>query len=256
MGISRYSSHRTRGSLRSSLCAHTIIWMLVTSFVLPPSLLAQHLQSQPAVPGGLQQQPGPGVSGGLLTPGGFAIPGTGGQLGQAIVTNPTALQPIVPNQVPCPIPLASDLSTKGTVPNLNDYWPVEPSSLLPSSIEQRMKQEQEERDRRQEKLQAEKEKSSIEYQVQVEREKKGVAQLPFGQGAVLGLQPSLSQTPPQPVTPPAGQPGVGRPLPEKKVFTAELLRQQDFNVEEAFAEFSVLHGVKSRVRQFGYEFFE
>jgi regulator of protease activity HflC (stomatin/prohibitin superfamily) len=46
---------------------------------------------------------------------------------------------------------------------LNDYWPVEPSSLLPSSIEQRMKQEQEERDRRQEKLQAEKEK--IEYRV-------------------------------------------------------------------------------------------
>jgi hypothetical protein len=47
-----------------------------------------------------------------------------------------------------------------------------------------MKQEQEERDRRQEKLQAEKEKSSIEYQVQVEREKKGVSQLPFGQGVV------------------------------------------------------------------------
>jgi hypothetical protein len=45
-------------------------------------------------------------------------------------------------------------------------------------------------------------------------------------------------------------------LPEKKAFTAELLRQQDFNVEEAFAEFSVLHGVKSRVRQFGYDFFE
>jgi len=256
MGVRRYSSHRAMVSLRSSLSAHTVIWMLVASFVLPPSLLAQHLQSQPAVPGGLQQQQGPGVPGGFFPPGGFAAPGTGGQLGQAIVTNPTALQPIVPNQVPCPIPLPSDLSTKGTVPNLNDYWPVEPSSLLPSSIEQRMKQEQEERDRRQEKLQAEKEKSSIEYQVQVEREKKGVAQLPFGQGAVPGLQPPVSQPPAQPGTPPAGQPGVGRPLPEKKVFTAELLRQQDFNVEEAFAEFSVLHGVKSRVRQFGYEFFE
>jgi hypothetical protein len=77
--------------------------------------------------------------------------------------------------------------------NLNDYWPVEPSSLLPSSIEQRMKQEQEERDRRQEKLQAEKEKSSIEYQVQVEREKKGVSQLPFGQGVVPSLQQPAAQ---------------------------------------------------------------
>lgn len=200
MGVSRYSSHRAMGFLRSNLGAHTIIWMLVASFALPPSLLAQSLQSQPAVPGGLQQQPGAGVPGGIFTPGGFAAPGTSGQLGQAILTNPTALQPIVPNQVPCPIPLSSDLNSKGTVPNLNDYWPVEPSSLLPSSIEQRMKQEQEERDRRQEKLQAEKEKSSIEYQVQVEREKKGVAQLPFGQGAVPGLQPQLSQTPTQPGT--------------------------------------------------------
>jgi hypothetical protein len=229
--------------------------MLVLSFILPPSLLAQNLPPQVAPPG-MMQQAAPGTPGSLFTPGGFNAPGAGGGFGQAIVTNPTALQPIVPTQTPCPIPLSSDLSSKGTVPNLNDYWPVEPSSLLPSSIEQRMKQEQEERDRRQEKLQAEKEKSSIEYQVQVEREKKGVSQLPFGQGVVPSLQQPAPQTQGQPGNPPGGQPGGVRPLPEKKVFTAELLRQQDFNVEEAFAEFSVLHGVKSRVRQFGYDFFE
>ena len=44
--------------------------------------------------------------------------------------------------------------------------------------------------------------------------------------------------------------------PDKKPFMAEQLRQQDFNIEEAFAEFSVLHGVKSRLHQFGYEFFD
>jgi protein involved in polysaccharide export with SLBB domain len=204
----------------------------------------------------MMQQPGHGAAGGL-PPGGFNIPGMGANLGQAILTNPSALQPIVPAQTPCPIPLQPDLSPKGTVPNLNDYWPVEPSSLLPSSIEQRMKQEQEELDRRQEKLQADKEKLSIEYQVQAEREKVGVAQLPFGQGGSRTIQPSAGQIQPQPGSQPGTQqPGGARPLPEKKVFTAELLRQQDFGIEEAFAEFSVLHGVKSRLRQFGYDFFD
>ncbi|MBK9998531.1 MAG: hypothetical protein IPO99_15715 [Nitrospira sp.] len=43
---------------------------------------------------------------------------------------------------------------------------------------------------------------------------------------------------------------------ERKPFTAELLRHQDFSVEEAFAQFSVLQGVKSRLKQFGYDFFD
>ncbi|MGB5047152.1 MAG: SLBB domain-containing protein, partial [Nitrospira sp.] len=255
MVVSMIPHHRPHPPVRQVALSHALIWMLVLSFILPPSLLAQNLPPQVAPPG-MMQQAAPGTPGSLFTPGGFNAPGAGGGFGQAIVTNPTALQPIVPTQTPCPIPLSSDLSSKGTVPNLNDYWPVEPSSLLPSSIEQRMKQEQEERDRRQEKLQAEKEKSSIEYQVQVEREKKGVSQLPFGQGVVPSLQQPAAQAQGQPGNQPGNSPGGVRPLPEKKAFTAELLRQQDFNVEEAFAEFSVLHGVKSRVRQFGYDFFE
>ena len=257
MVVNSRSSHSSRYRLWSTTWSHAVIWILIFSFVLPPSLLAQNLPAQPGGPG-MMQQPGSGLPGGLFGQGGFTPPGAAGGFGQAIVTNPTALQPIVPTQVPCPTPLPSDLASKGTVPNLNDYWPVEPSSLLPSSIEQRMKQEQEEHDRRLERLQAEKEKTSIEYQVQAEREKKGVAQLPFGQGPALGTQPPVGQmSPSQPGAQPGVQPGVPqRPLPEKKIFTAELLRQQDFNVEEAFAEFSVLHGVKSRVRQFGYDFFE
>ena len=43
---------------------------------------------------------------------------------------------------------------------------------------------------------------------------------------------------------------------QQKPFTAELLRHQDFSVEEAFAQFSVLQGVKSRLKQFGYDFFD
>ena len=255
MVASMIPHHRAYPRARPVACVQALIWILVPSFILPPSLLAQSLPPQSAPPG-MMQQAVPGTPGSLFTPGGFNAPVAGGGFGQAIVTNPTALQPIVPTQTPCPIPPPSDLSSKGTVPNLNDYWPVEPSSLLPSSIEQRMKQEQEEHDRRQEKLQAEKEKSSIEYQVQAEREKKGVSQLPFGQGAVSSLQQQATQISPQLGNQPGGQPGEVRPLLEKKVFTAELLRRQDFNVEEAFAEFSVLHGVKSRVRQFGYDFFE
>ncbi|MBA2487579.1 MAG: SLBB domain-containing protein [Nitrospira sp.] len=250
-------AYRDRANRCSRLVAwnRAVIWALVLTFVVPPSLLAQNL-SQQSVPPGAMQQMGPGATGGLFTPGGFNAPGMGGSPGQVILTNPTALQPIVPTQTPCPIPFPSDLNSKGTVPNLNDYWPVEPSSLLPSSIEQRMKQEQEERDRRQEKLQADKEKSSIEYQVQAEREKKRVGQLQFGQGPAQGFQSSAGQSPVQPGNQPGVQPGMTRPLPEKKAFTAELLRQQDFNIEEAFAEFSVLHGVKSHLRQFGYDFFD
>ncbi|MBI4003035.1 MAG: SLBB domain-containing protein [Nitrospira defluvii] len=250
-------SHRDRANPHSRLVAwsRALIWVLVLSIMLPPSLLAQNLSPQ-SVPPGMMQQMQPGAPGGLFTPGGFNAPGLGVSPGQVIVTNPTALQPIVPTQTPCPVPSPSDLSSKGTVPNLNDYWPVEPSSLLPSSIEQRMKQEQEERDRRQEKLQADKEKSSIEYQVQAEREKKGVGQIQFGQSFSSGLQPAPGQPSGQPGSQAGTQPGVARPLPEQKAFAAEQLRQQDFNIEEAFAEFSVLHGVKSHLRQFGYDFFD
>ncbi len=230
-----------------------LVWVLIVAFIMPPQLWGQTLPSQ-SVPPGVMQQMGPG--GGLFTPGGLNQSGLGASPGQVIVTNPTALQPIVPNQTPCPVPLSSDLTSKGTVPNLNDYWPVEPTSLLPSSIEQRMKQEQEERDRRQEKLQAEKEKLGIEYQAQAEREKKGVAQLPYGQGLIPNLQSPPGQPPPQSNGQAAFPQGGTRPIPEKKRFAAEQLRQQDFNIEEAFAEFSVLHGVKSHLRQFGYDFFD
>jgi protein involved in polysaccharide export with SLBB domain len=233
--------------------AQTLIYLLIAQLLLPPVGLSQQLPVPPTLPGVPQQlTPGTGTHpfgpGSLVPPGGPQVPG------QAILTNPNALQPIVAAVTPCPVPVPPDLSPKETVPNLNDYWPVEPSSLLPASIEQRMKQEQEERDRRQEKMQAEKEKRSIEHQLEVEREKRGIVQPPTVQGSV----PPGTQTPPsQQQSQQPGFPGaLQRPVPERKPFAAEVLRQQDFTVEEAFAEFSVLHGVRSHLRQFGYDFFD
>jgi len=167
--------------------------------------------------------------------------------GQAIVTSPTATQPIVPQHAPCPIPTAPDLSPENTVPNLNDYWPMAANSLLPTSVEQRMRQEEEERDRQLERLQAEKEKRGLELQSQVEREKKGVSQLQGLQSAVQGAMGGMQAQ---------NQQNQQKPQVERKPFTAELLRHQDFSVEEAFAQFSVLQGVKSRLKQFGYDFFD
>ncbi len=226
-----------------------VIWLLVGGMVLPPSLLAQTLTNPviPSSPSGSSVSPS--ISNQLspfLPFGNYGLPTPPGQ---AIVTNPTATQPIVPQHAPCPTPTAPDLSPENTVPNLNDYWPMAANSLLPTSVEQRMRQEEEERDRQLERLQAEKEKRGLELQSQVEREKKGVSQLNGLQSAVQGAvggMPGQFQT----------QLNQQKQQVEQKPFTAELLRHQDFSVEEAFAQFSVLQGIKSRLKQFGYDFFD
>ncbi len=171
--------------------------------------------------------------------------------GQPIITNPTALQPLTPAQPPCPVRPSSDLTPESTIPNLNDYWPIEPRSLLPGSVEQRLRQEQEELDRKQETLRVQKERRELEYQAQVEREKEILARRPGGIVGAGGTLPTLPGQIPQP-----DQRAFGRQEPEKKPFTGELLRAQDFSIEEAFAQFSILQGVKSRLKQFGYEFFD
>ncbi|MCS6291196.1 MAG: SLBB domain-containing protein [Nitrospira sp.] len=224
------------------VCA--VVWMLVVACILPPPLLAQTL-SNPNLPAPSSSN-APSI-GNQLSPflpfGNYGLPTPPGQ---AIVTNPTATQPIVPQHAPCPIPTAPDLSPENTVPNLNDYWPMAANSLLPASVEQRMRQEEEERDRQLERLQAEKEKRGLELQSQVEREKKGVSQLQGLQSAVQGAVGGMQ----------AQAQNQQKLQVERKPFTAELLRHQDFSVEEAFAQFSVLQGVKSRLKQFGYDFFD
>ncbi len=226
-----------------------VIWLLVGGMVVPPSLLAQTLTNPalPSSPSGSSSSPSISSQMSPFLPfGNYGLPAPPGQ---AIVTNPTAIQPIVPQHAPCPMPTAPDLSPENTVPNLNDYWPMAANSLLPTSVEQRMRQEEEERDRQLERVQAEKEKRGLELQSQVEREKKGVSQLQglqsAMQGAVGGMQGQAQN-----------QLNQQKLQVEQKPFTAELLRHQDFSVEEAFAQFSVLQGVKSRLKQFGYDFFD
>lgn len=230
------------------MCA--TVWILVLAFILPPPLLAQTLSNpnQPSLPPSISPSIGNQMSP-FLPFGNYGLPTPPGQ---AILTNPTATQPIVPQHTPCPIPTAPDLSPENTVPNLNDYWPMAANSLLPASVEQRMRQEEEERDRLLERAQAEKDKRSLEHQTQVEREKKGLSQLPglqsAIQGGMSGIQAQAAQA--------QAQANQQKMQLEQKPFTAELLRHQDFSVEEAFAQFSVLQGVKSRLKQFGYDFFD
>lgn len=69
------------------------IWMIIVTTVLPPSLWAQSA----------------GSVGAIAPPSFGAISGGAGtsQPGQPIVTNPSALQPMVPAQAPCPAPVSS-----------------------------------------------------------------------------------------------------------------------------------------------------
>ena len=229
-----------------------VVWMLVGAMIIPPSLLAQSL-SNPALPSPPSgSSTGPSISNQLSPFLPFGTYGVPTPPGQAIVTNPTATQPIVPQHTPCPVPKAPDLSPENTVPDLNDYWPMAANSLLPASVEQRMRQEEEERDRLLERAQAEKDKRSLEHQTQVEREKKGLSQLPGLQSAIQGgmggVQAQAAQA--------QAQANQQKMQLEQKPFMAEQLRHQDFSVEEAFAQFSVLQGVKSRLKQFGYDFFD
>src|SRR5439155_22229354 len=87
-----------------------VVWVLVASMISPPALLAQTLGGSSTTP----------VPYGML-PGGTPalVPG------QPIITNPTALQPIVAAQAPCPAPPAPTQAVEGKVPALNEFWPTE-----------------------------------------------------------------------------------------------------------------------------------
>ena len=194
------------------------VLIVVLSFVtlLPPVVLAQLLQQQ-----------GPGGAGGGMPPGIF-----GGQAGGAptspLLTSPTALQNLTPFEEPCPRPqqmVYADFIS----PTLNEIWPTAPESLLPPTLEQQMKQERQGREEKYEKKQHEQEKHEreLEARQQLELQRAGVGAMvqPGGPGAL-------------------GGPGAKHEL------------SKDYDTEEAFARFSVLQGVKSRLKQFGYDFFD
>ena len=200
-----------------------IVWALVGLMAVPPAVFAQ-------APGGSSTTP---VPYGML-PGGTPTP----LPGQPIITNPNALQPIVPVQVPCPAPPASTQVVEAKVPSLNEFWPTETGTLLPSSVEQRMRQERDAREEQIDKELHEKEKREREREIkeQLELQKAGLSAIP---GGTAGAQMAPSPAPP------AAKP---QPLEQTKT--------KDFSIEEAFTQFSVLQGVKARLKQFGYEFFD
>jgi len=192
--------------------AKACIWAIVFAMVIPPPLMAQTL-------GGSGFPP-------LVGSGGTGFGAKDIPPGSPIVTNPTALQPLTPPQTPCPaVPPRTLPSATHDRATLNDFWPMESSSVLPASADERMKQEREERENRETPESRESRERNIPS-----------AQAPQpGQSTIKGLSSSLEKQPKR---------------------TGQDLTAKDYTVEEAFAQFSVLHGVKSRVQQFGYDFFD
>jgi protein involved in polysaccharide export with SLBB domain len=170
------------------------------------------------------------------TPPGFPIPGGGippgltkemlqgaQAQGAPVITNPTALQPLTPPQTPCPTPPAKTLAIAPTGPTLNDFWPADSAAVLPPSADTRIRLERDERFKREQRDDVLKQK--------VERE----------DASKLDADARTKQE------------------REERIRLAQQavqLTSKDYSIEEAFAQFSVLQNVKSRLHQFGYDFFD
>lgn len=205
------------GCLRMCTFPHlrtVLIYWLCALVLAPPTLLAQI-----------------GTGGGGPVPFGLS-PGTGTVPvpGQPIVTNPTALQPNIPAQAPCPAPPPAPGAGGEPIPPLHEFWPVEPGTILPSSIEERMRQEQEARQL----------KSRESHRSPAVGGRSGPPVAPGTSGAQAAAELAARARPQEGVIPVLKEPP----------------RHRDFSVEEAFAQFSVLQGVKARLTQFGYSFFD
>jgi polysaccharide biosynthesis/export protein len=144
--------------------------------------------------------------------------------GSPVVTNPTALQPLAPPQTPCPaLPAKIPPVIAPTGPTLNDFWPADSSAVLPPSADTRIRLERDERFKKEQRddvlkqKQERDERSTLDTDIRSKQEREERAR--------------LSQQ------------------------TAQLT-SKDYSVEEAFAQFSVLQNVKSRLHQFGYDFFD
>lgn len=213
-----------------------LVWALVGLTIAPPALLAQTLG---------------GTSGPMYGTPPIGLTPPAPAPGQSTTTNPMALQPNVPVQFPCPVPAVPSQFDEGQQPinpSLNEIWPIETSTLLPSSVEQRMRQEREAREEQREKEIHEKEKKE-----KIERERE------------IREQPATTLSQPQ------SQPGTGAAAASvapsfggqvvsaqqgRKPKTSEEIRARDYSIEESFVQFSVLQGVKGRLKQFGYDFFD
>src|SRR5215510_12332666 len=181
--------------------------------------------------------PPPLMAQNIGTPG-FPLPGVGvpgfKELvpGAPIVTNPTALQPLAPPLTPCPpVPARTPQPITAGGPTLNDFWPAESSAVLPPSADIRIRQERDARFKQEREEQLKEERAEL---LKQEREKG------FKQEQDRGLKQEREE----------------RAELEKAKQQIAQLTAKDYSVEEAFAQFSVLQSVKSRLQQFGYDFFD
>ena len=181
--------------------------------------------------------PPPLMAQNIGTPG-FPLPGVGvpgfKELvpGAPVVTNPTALQPLAPPLTPCPpAPARTPQPITPGGPTLNDFWPAESSAVLPPSAEMRIRQERDARFKQEREEQLKQERAEQLKQEQDER---------FKQQRDIGFKQAREER---------------AELEKAKQQTAQLTTK-DYSVEEAFAQFSVLQSVKSRLQQFGYDFFD
>lgn len=141
--------------------------------------------------------------------------------GSPVVTNPTALQPLTPPQTPCPAPPSkTPPAIAPTGPTLNDFWPADSSAVLPPSADTRIRLERDERFKKEQ-------RDDVLKQEGTDRPK-------------FDIDPRSKQ----------------REESTRLAQQTAQLTSKDYTIEEAFAQFSVLQNVKSRLHQFGYDFFD
>ncbi len=169
-----------------------IVWVLVLSILLPPGIMAQTLEDLRRAQVGANAED------------------------QIIVTDPTALQERVPTQVPCPSPVQPS-RTQDDPGSLDELWPFETNTLLPSSIDQRMRQERERR---------------------IQLRPRETAQRAEDSSS-KSSEPRLG--------------GIRRDQDAPVVGDRRLAR--NYTIEESFAQFSVLQNLRGQLSQYGYDFF-
>src|SRR3989441_216072 len=206
-----------------------LVWFLVASMAAPPALLAQ----------GLGGFPGPQTTEPQTTRPQFTVPQMGGQqtFEQPVVTDPTALKPLLPVQVSCPPP-------EGKPQIILHQWVMGPqpfpqagqsqqAGALVGTGQQGIPQGV----------------PGQQYGVQGGSGQQGFPQIVPGQ-QFLGFQGG------------PGQPGLPQGVPGQPFGfqggegQSGIFQGEELSIEEGFARFFVLQGITSRLKQFGYNFFE
>jgi protein involved in polysaccharide export with SLBB domain len=211
--------------------ARACIWMLVLAMAVPAPLMAQTLGGS-----------------GFPSLGAAGLPGSGAKdllPGSPIVTNPTALQPLTPPHTPCPPhPAKTSPAIAPTGPTLNDFWPADSSAILPPSADTRIRLERDERFKKELREDVVKEKQEREDRSKFDSDRFK----PDSDRSKLDSDRSKLEL--------DGRSKQEREDRAKLAQQTAQLTSKDYSVEEAFAQFSVLQNVTSRLHQFGYDFFD